>query len=104
VLGFIGWEIDRRQPRDAEVESLQNRQEKRIAFKASHVLEYDDAILDCSPPVMSLRNFPNVCLAAALFALPLFAASSHHIQYSTVTGYFLQDLNTTNATTFDYVR
>lgn len=26
-----------------------------------------------------------------------------YIQYSTVTGYFLQDLNSTNATSFNYV-
>jgi hypothetical protein len=29
--------------------------------------------------------------------------SSYNITYSTVTGYFLQDKNSTNATTFDYV-
>jgi hypothetical protein len=39
----------------------------------------------------------------ALCASLTSAAMSHHIQYSTVTGYFLQDLNTTNVTTFDYV-
>lgn len=27
-----------------------------------------------------------------------------NISYSTVTGYFLQDLSTTDASTFDYVR
>lgn len=32
------------------------------------------------------------------------APSLAYIQYSTVTGYFLQDDNSTNATTFDYVR
>lgn len=30
-------------------------------------------------------------------------AASTYIQYSTVTGYFLQDINSTNATAFDYV-
>lgn len=31
------------------------------------------------------------------------ATGPSYIEYSTVTGYFLQDLNSTNATTFDYV-
>lgn len=29
---------------------------------------------------------------------------NQYIQYSTVPGYFLQDLNSTNQTTFDFVR
>jgi hypothetical protein len=37
------------------------------------------------------------CLLAVL-------GEASYIQYSTVTGYFLQDLDSTNATTFDYVR
>lgn len=30
-------------------------------------------------------------------------SSSPYVKYSTVTGYFLQDLNSTDASTFDYV-
>jgi len=41
--------------------------------------------------------------AALCLALLLQAVSGSYLQYSTVQGYFLQDLNTTNATTFDYV-
>ena len=37
-------------------------------------------------------------------ALPPAAQSNGYIKYSTVTGYFLQDEATTNATTFNYVR
>jgi broad specificity phosphatase PhoE len=33
-----------------------------------------------------------------------FATQNAIIEFSTITGYFLQDLNTTNSTTFDYVR
>ena len=35
---------------------------------------------------------------------PVFAPSKNHITFSTVTGYFLQDDPTTNASTFDFVR
>ena len=42
--------------------------------------------------------------AALLFAsVSLASYKSGSFNYSTVPGYFLQDLNTTNATTFDYV-
>jgi len=41
-------------------------------------------------------------LAAAQAALAG-TASASYINYTTVTGYFLQDNNATNATTFDYV-
>ncbi|KIW91612.1 uncharacterized protein Z519_07580 [Cladophialophora bantiana CBS 173.52] len=43
-----------------------------------------------------------VCLATSLLLSSAFTAVSAYIQYSTVTGYFLQDDNSTNATTFDY--
>ena len=42
-------------------------------------------------------------IALLTFAAGIFAASAEHIVYSTVPGFFLQDLNTTNASTFDYV-
>lgn len=45
-----------------------------------------------------------VRLALSLLLTTSAASSYAYIQYSTVTGYFLQDVNTTNATTFDYVR
>ncbi|KAF2671226.1 putative GPI anchored protein [Microthyrium microscopicum] len=41
-------------------------------------------------------------LSASLYIASAFASTSYIIKYSTVPGYFLQDLNTTNATTFDY--
>jgi hypothetical protein len=47
-------------------------------------------------------SLPNVILTIALAAIAS-ATQVDHIVCSTVTGYFLQDLNTTNATTFDYV-
>ncbi len=42
-------------------------------------------------------------LSSAAGAIAAAAHASSYIQYSTVTGYFLQDDNSTNATTFDYV-
>jgi len=44
-----------------------------------------------------------VRLPVALLLSAVASAASAYIQYSTVTGYFLQDINSTNATTFDYV-
>lgn len=41
-------------------------------------------------------------LSSAAGAIAAAAHASSYIQYSTVTGYFLQDDNSTNATTFDY--
>lgn len=43
-----------------------------------------------------------ISVAAATMAM-ITATSATYINYTTVTGYFLQDINTTNATTFDYV-
>ncbi|KIW32630.1 uncharacterized protein PV07_04161 [Cladophialophora immunda] len=43
-----------------------------------------------------------VRLATSLLLGSAFSTVSAYIQYSTVTGYFLQDDNATNATTFDY--
>jgi hypothetical protein len=43
------------------------------------------------------------CLLAALFSRASFASSNSIIEYSTVPGYFLQDLNTTDASSFDFV-
>ncbi|WPH03189.1 putative phosphoglycerate mutase [Acrodontium crateriforme] len=40
--------------------------------------------------------------SVAVLASSVQAASSTYIKYSTVTGYFLQDVPTTNASTFDY--
>lgn len=42
-------------------------------------------------------------LAAAQAALAA-TTTAIYVNYTTVTGYFLQDANSTNATTFDYVR
>jgi hypothetical protein len=44
-----------------------------------------------------------VRLSIALLLSGVASSVSAYIQYSTVTGYFLQDDNSTNATTFDYV-
>lgn len=38
-----------------------------------------------------------------VFASAVAVSARSYIQYSTVPGYFLQDDNSTNATTFDYV-
>ncbi|KAF2428047.1 phosphoglycerate mutase-like protein [Tothia fuscella] len=46
-----------------------------------------------------MRNF---CHNLLLLGLCISLASASQIKYSTVTGFFLQDLNTTNTTTFDY--
>ncbi|KAK3068619.1 putative phosphoglycerate mutase pmu1 [Teratosphaeriaceae sp. CCFEE 6253] len=42
-------------------------------------------------------------MAAAVRAQSSLNATSGYINYTTVTGYFLQDVSTTNASTFDYV-
>jgi len=42
-------------------------------------------------------------LLAALSAGCIFTSSGSIIEYSTVTGYFLQDVNTTNPGSFDFV-
>ena len=44
-----------------------------------------------------------VRLAIPLLLAGIASTASAYIQYSTVPGYFLQDLNSTNATTFDFV-
>jgi hypothetical protein len=44
-----------------------------------------------------------VRIISALFFGSAISSVAAYIQYSTVTGYFLQDNNATNATTFDYV-
>jgi hypothetical protein len=42
-------------------------------------------------------------LGSALVGLAVVQASTTTITYSTVTGYFLQDEDSTDASTFDYV-
>jgi hypothetical protein len=42
-------------------------------------------------------------LLAASVSAQSFNGSNGYINYTTVTGYFLQDVSTTNASTFDYV-
>jgi hypothetical protein len=44
-----------------------------------------------------------LALSSAAGAVAAATHASSYIQYSTVPGYFLQDDNSTNATTFDYV-
>lgn len=39
----------------------------------------------------------------AIYAILTTAVCAKYIDYTTVAGYFLQDNNSTNATTFDYV-
>lgn len=55
-------------------------------------------------PLPSILHFKMVRLALSLLLTTSAASSFAYIQYSTVTGYFVQDVNSTNATTFDYVR
>lgn len=46
-----------------------------------------------------MKFFTAAIVQAALAAV----ASATYINYTAITGYFLQDENNTNATTFDYV-
>ena len=43
------------------------------------------------------------CVAAGVQAQSSLNSTGGYINYTTVTGYFLQDVSTTNASTFDYV-
>lgn len=56
-----------------------------------------------SPPLVSPVNDMVRVELPLLLGSAVSAVSATSIQYSTVTGYFLQDVNATNATTFDYV-
>ena len=55
---------------------------------------------------MKINSGPIDFFVASIVSLAalVHAQSGSYIQYSTVTGYFLQDEPSTNATTFDYVR
>jgi hypothetical protein len=59
-----------------------------------------DFVSQSMAPQGLLRRLLNLCLCAPLSL----ALKQSYIQYSTVTGYFLQDLNSTDPSTFDYVR
>jgi hypothetical protein len=48
--------------------------------------------------------FETLIVLFSLASHVLAGTGSGNLRYSTVTGYFLQDNNSTNATTFDYVR
>lgn len=54
--------------------------------------------LKCVP-----RFLPNSAMKLLPLACMVAASAASHINYTTVTGYFLQDDDNTNATTFDYV-
>lgn len=51
----------------------------------------------------STFSIPTAATAASTAAEITIDGGKEYIQYSTVGGYFLQDLNTTVASTFDYV-
>ncbi|KAJ9618942.1 putative phosphoglycerate mutase pmu1 [Taxawa tesnikishii (nom. ined.)] len=53
-------------------------------------------------PLTTTYSIPTAATANPTASAPTVDDGTEHIQYSTVSGYFLQDINTTNASTFDY--
>lgn len=55
-------------------------------------------------PLTTTFSIPTASTAPSTASAPTVDNGKEYIQYSVVPGYFLQDLNTTNASTFDFVR
>jgi hypothetical protein len=59
-----------------------------------------DVLHRLTPHIRTIGSVSQHLFRLLLWASLTSAVSIHHIEYSTVTGYFLQDLSTTNATSF----